>query len=126
VNTETVPILSISATNPASGPSSAPKRTTVASPHESTLTSKVSVQAQVPDTRSIQEAAAAVAEQIESYLRSTGRQVQFSIDHDSGRTVVSIRDANTGDVIRQIPTEEALRLAQALGSQPNSLIDVLV
>jgi flagellar protein FlaG len=86
----------------------------------------VSVQAQVPDTRSIQEAAAAVAEQIESYLRSTGRQVQFSIDHDSGRTVVSIRDANTGDVIRQIPTEEALRLAQALGSQPNSLIDVLV
>jgi uncharacterized FlaG/YvyC family protein len=39
--------------------------------------------------------------------------------------VVSVRDAATGDIIRQIPSEEALRLAQALGNQPNALLDVL-
>jgi flagellar protein FlaG len=64
--------------------------------------------------------------QIESYLRSVGRQVQFSIDSASGRTVVSVRDADTGDVIRQIPSEEALRLAQSLGAQSSSLLDVVV
>lgn len=77
----------------------------------------------ISDTVSIEEAAAAAARQIDSYLRSTGRSVQFSIDSESGRTVVSVRNATTGDVIRQIPSEEALRIAAALDSQPNALID---
>jgi flagellar protein FlaG len=74
----------------------------------------------------VEQTIAAVAVQIESYLRSVGREVQFSIDTASGRTVVSIRDTNTGEVVRQIPSEEVLRLAQSLGSQPNSLIDIVV
>jgi flagellar protein FlaG len=50
--------------------------------------------------------------------------LQFSVDSASGRTVVSVRDMATGDVIRQIPSEEALRLAQALGSGGSTLVDV--
>ena len=53
-----------------------------------------------------------VAAQLESYLRSVGRSLQFSIDSESGRTVVSVRDSSTGDLIRQIPNDEAMRLAQ--------------
>jgi flagellar protein FlaG len=75
--------------------------------------------------RTVEETTAAVAQHLESYLRSVGRSVQFSIDTTSGDTVVSVRDAATGDVIRQIPSEEALRLARALGAQGNSLVDVL-
>jgi flagellar protein FlaG len=67
-----------------------------------------------------------VAAQLESYLRSVGRSLQFSIDSESGRTVISVRDSSTGDLIRQIPNAEAMRLAQSLGSQPNALIDLLV
>jgi flagellar protein FlaG len=124
VNTESVQPLTVSATQSASGNSSTPKHATASSPPEQALTSKPPVPVQ--DTRTIQETAAAVAAQIESFLRNNGREVQFSIDSDSGRTVVSIRDANTGDVIRQIPSEEILRLAQSIGYQSNSLIDVIV
>jgi flagellar protein FlaG len=124
VNTENVQPLSVTATKPASNASSAQKRTTASPIAEQALISKPS--GRVSEMRTVQQAAAAAARQIESYLRSVGRQIQFSIDSASGRTVVSIRDAGTGDVIRQMPSEEALRLAQALGSQTSSLLDVVV
>jgi flagellar protein FlaG len=66
------------------------------------------------------------AEQIQSYLQSVGRELQFSVDESTGRTVVTVRDSNTGEIVRQIPDAEALRLAQSLGSQPNVLIDISI
>ena len=71
------------------------------------------------------EAMKSAAEQIDSYLRSIGRALDFSVDESTGRTVVTVRDSATGETIRQIPSEEALRLAQALTSQdhPAALID---
>ncbi|HVY80050.1 MAG TPA: flagellar protein FlaG [Steroidobacteraceae bacterium] len=68
----------------------------------------------------------AVAQQIDSYLKTTGRQLEFSVDDASGRTVITVRNPDTGETIRQIPSEEALRLARALGSLPNSLIDLSI
>ena len=68
----------------------------------------------------------AVAKQIEAYLKANGRELQFSVDHDTGRTVITVRDSSTGEVIRQMPSAEALRIAQVLGKQPNALIDVSV
>lgn len=72
------------------------------------------------------EAMKSAAAQIETYLRSIGRALEFSVDDTTGRTVVTVRDSATGETIRQIPSEEALRLAQALGNQPNALIDLAV
>ncbi len=45
----------------------------------------------------------AAAEQIESYLKSVGRDLQFSIDQDTGETVITVRDSSTGEIVRQIP-----------------------
>jgi len=73
-----------------------------------------------------EEVMRAVAKQIESYLKANGRDLQFSIDQESGRTVVTVRDSSTGEVIRQIPDAEALRIAQSLGKQPGTLLDVLI
>ena len=42
------------------------------------------------------------------------RNLDFSIDESSGRMVVKVTDSASGDVIRQMPTEEALRLAESL------------
>jgi flagellar protein FlaG len=67
----------------------------------------------------------AAAEQIESYLRSSGRALEFRVDGNTGRTVVSVRNPQTGELIRQIPGEETLRLADMLGNG-GSLIDVAV
>lgn len=41
------------------------------------------------------------------------RQLEFSIDSDSGRDVVKVLDGESGDVIRQFPSEDVLKLARA-------------
>ena len=61
------------------------------------------------------EAVRAAAQQIESYLRSSGRSLEFRVDGATGRLVVTVRDRETGDTIRQIPSEEVLKLARSLG-----------
>jgi flagellar protein FlaG len=72
------------------------------------------------------EAMKAAAEQIETYLKSSGRELQFSVDEDTGRTIITVRDSVSGEVIRQIPNDEALRLARSLGNQPNVLVDISI
>jgi flagellar protein FlaG len=54
----------------------------------------------------------AVAKQLESFLKRVSRSLEFHVDNASGRMVCSVRDAETGDLIRQIPNEEVLRLAE--------------
>jgi flagellar protein FlaG len=49
-------------------------------------------------------------------------QLAFSIDEDTERTVVRVTDANTGDLIRQIPTEEALAISKSLDKLQGLLI----
>jgi len=41
-------------------------------------------------------------------------RVMFSIDPSSGRDVVRVTDRDTGDVIRQLPTEEMLKFLSNL------------
>ena len=84
----------------------------------------IQAQARAPvSTEQVREA----AKQIENFLKSIGRALEFRIDDDSGRTVITVRDSETGEVIRQIPGEESLRLAQTLGTQPHhALVDVAV
>lgn len=57
------------------------------------------------------------ARQLETFMESMNRYLEFRVDQDSGRTVVTVKDKTTGDVVRQIPTEEVLRLAQNLGGK---------
>jgi flagellar protein FlaG len=71
------------------------------------------------------EAIKAAAEQIESYLRDNGRSLEFRVDKDSGHTVVSVRNPATGELIRQIPGDETLRLASALDST-HALVDISI
>jgi flagellar protein FlaG len=54
----------------------------------------------------------AVARQLESFMNRVSRSLEFHVDDASGRMVCSVRDAQTGDLIRQIPNEEVLRLAE--------------
>ena len=64
-----------------------------------------------------------VTRQIDTFLRSTNRALQFRVDDATGEMVVSITDAETGEVIRQVPGEEALRLAERLDAQIGALLD---
>jgi flagellar protein FlaG len=58
---------------------------------------------------------------IREFVQASQRQLDFSIDDSTGRVVVKVIATESGDVIRQIPSETALKLAQSL-SQASSLL----
>jgi flagellar protein FlaG len=64
-----------------------------------------------------------VTRQIDSFLRSINKSLQFRVDQATGEMVVTIRDDETGEVIRQVPGEDALRIAQRIEDQLSALLD---
>lgn len=54
---------------------------------------------------------------IASFVQNVSRELRFSVDADLGKTVVTVVDQNTDQIIRQIPGEEALALARYLTEQ---------
>jgi flagellar protein FlaG len=52
--------------------------------------------------------------QISDFVQANNRQLNFSIDEGSEKQVVKVTDADSGEVIRQIPSEEVLRLSERL------------
>ena len=51
---------------------------------------------------------------IKAFAQSVQRNLNFSLDDSTGRVVVKVTDGESGEVIRQIPSEDALRLAESL------------
>jgi flagellar protein FlaG len=74
----------------------------------------------VPDPQQTLER---VAARLREYLAESRRDLEFRVDHDAGATVVTVRNANTGEVIRQIPNEEALRVLRRLNEGSATLLD---
>lgn len=64
------------------------------------------------DTESLKTA----VDQIEKFIASTNKELKFVLDDEQakGKLVVKIIDRETDKVIRQIPSEEALRIAKTL------------
>ncbi len=58
-----------------------------------------------------------VVDQMNEFISSINTGVSFRIDEESGRDVVTIYEAQTGDIIRQIPDEEMLEVLRRLRVQ---------
>ncbi|MNJ29208.1 flagellar protein FlaG [compost metagenome] len=58
---------------------------------------------------------------IREFVQATQRNLDFSIDETTGTVVVKVIATDSGEVIRQIPSETALKLAQNL-SDASSLL----
>ncbi len=52
--------------------------------------------------------------QISDFVQARNRQLAFSIDEESQRSVVKVTDSESGEVIRQIPSEEVLALSERI------------
>ncbi len=52
--------------------------------------------------------------QLNDYSQKINREIQFSVDEGTDRTVVKVIDSETDKVIRQIPSEEVLKIAESL------------
>lgn len=67
-------------------------------------------QSQEVGRQPVEEAVSSIRE----FTQSIQRNLNFSLDDSTGRVVVKVTDGVSGEVIRQIPSEEALRLAETL------------
>jgi len=63
--------------------------------------------------------------QLNGFARRFHRSLQFSVDKASNRTVITVINTETKEVVRQIPSEEVLSLARNLESEKSAILSVL-
>ena len=65
--------------------------------------------------------------QLNNYVQNVQRDLQFEVNNELGQTIVKVVDQKTQQVIRQIPDELALRLAEKLQqNEPLTLLNIKV
>lgn len=65
--------------------------------------------------------------QLNDYVQNVQRDLQFEVDNDLGRTIVRVVDQQTKEVVRQMPDDVALRLAEKLQQdEPLTLFNIKV
>lgn len=72
--------------------------------------SKTQPQPASPTKEEVREA----VKEIQQNTGSNSTNLQFSVDEASGKTIVSVIDSETRQVVRQIPSEEIMRMARAM------------
>lgn len=55
-----------------------------------------------------------IVDALNTYLQTAKRELQFETDTNSGRTIIKVLDKESQEVIRQIPPESVVALAQSL------------
>lgn len=58
-----------------------------------------------------------VVEQLNDHVQAINRDLHFSVDDDSGKTIIKVTNSETEELIRQIPSEEVLRISRNLAEQ---------
>ena len=71
-----------------------------------------------PSQAQLQQALKEVQQKVQVQANS----LQFSLDKETGQTIVKVTDAQTGEVIRQIPAEEMVAIAHAMDSYQGLLL----
>lgn len=87
----------------------------------STGVNVVAAAAAKPAPPSQEDVQRAIAE-VNKYLKESSNGIQFSLDQDSGKTIVKIVDPETQTVIRQIPTEQAVAISKDLAKLQGLLV----
>lgn len=77
-------------------------------------------QPQQPKAASPEQLQEAVSK-LNDYVQNIQRTLAFSVDKETGRTIVKVYDSETKELIRQIPPEETVKLAQTLDEQTANL-----
>ncbi|WP_437884231.1 flagellar protein FlaG [Pseudomonas sp. LRF_L74] len=74
-------------------------------------------EAATPDSASVVQA----LDDIRSAVQSVHRNLEFSFNEDAGMTVVTVTDSESGEVVRQIPSEVLVKLAANFKEASNLL-----
>ena len=73
------------------------------------------------DKNPSRDAISSAVDNLNQYVQTIRRELEFSIDENSGRTVIKVLDAETKEVIRQIPPEEVVSLSQNLSKKESAI-----
>ncbi len=74
--------------------------------------------AKAPSTDQVNEA----VKQLNNAMKTMSQGLEFSVDQDAHKVVVKVVDQQTKEVLRQVPSEEALEIAKALDRVQGLLI----
>ena len=86
---------------------------------------KAKPQTQAQAQAHTQEVSEAVNE-VNDFLKNMNRNLSFSIDEDSGDSIIIIKDSENDEVIRQIPSEELLVIRKKMDYLVGVLFDAKV
>jgi flagellar protein FlaG len=53
-------------------------------------------------------------DRLNQQLKANGRDLSFQIDEEINRPIITVRNIETGEVVRQIPSEEIVRMAHSI------------
>jgi flagellar protein FlaG len=68
------------------------------------------------------EVVAKAAADIQQFVQSMGRNLSFSVDESTGYHVVRVVNPNTGELVRQLPSEELLKISRDFQRLNNVLV----
>jgi flagellar protein FlaG len=71
----------------------------------------------------LQEALADVVARLNESMKSSSKELNFSVDEVSKRIMVSVTDRRTGEVIRQVPSEAILKVAHNIEALKGVIFD---
>lgn len=74
---------------------------------------------QQPSREQVQKAVESMRQLVQAKAPNS---LSFSVDDSTGKTLVRISDAQTGEMIRQIPSEELLEIARSLDKLQGMLL----
>jgi len=74
-------------------------------------------------TKATRDAVVAAVESANRYLHSVGQSLRFQIDEETGKTIVRIVDEESGEVLRQFPSDEMLAVARGIERASAAFLD---
>lgn len=63
-----------------------------------------------------------VVDQINKSLKQANKNLEFSIETETKKQMVKLIDTETGDIIRQFPSEEAIAISKAIAQIQQGLL----
>ena len=72
--------------------------------------------------RPTQERVSDTVDQLNELMQQSRRELHFSVDENSGRTVIKVIDSATQELVRQIPPEQLLSLMHNFENDSSSLL----
>ena len=81
---------------------------------------EVNLQQYAQATKEVMQVA---AQQIQGYLRESGRNLNVSVDESTGYYVARVVNPETGEVVRSLPSDETLRIARNIDMMRGMLVN---